>query len=58
MAKKSREPRNLSHDDLTTWGSDMVNWLADHAADLGSGVYLVRCTSAGFSESKMIIYLK
>ena len=33
MAKKSRDPDKISHDDLTTWGGDMVDWLADHAAD-------------------------
>jgi len=33
MAKKSRDPSKLSHDDLVTWSKDEVDWLADHAAD-------------------------
>jgi len=33
MAKKSRDPRDLSHDDLVTWSKDEVDWLGDHAAD-------------------------
>jgi len=33
MAKKIRNPYNLSHDDLVTWSKDEVDWLADHAGD-------------------------
>jgi hypothetical protein len=34
MAKKSRDPRDLSHDDLVTWSKDEIDWLADHAGEL------------------------
>jgi len=33
MAKKSRDPSKLSHDDLVTWSKDEVDWLNDHAGD-------------------------
>jgi len=34
MATKSRNPIHISHDDLTTWSSDLCIWLDDHAADV------------------------
>jgi len=33
MATKSRDPKNLSRDDLVTWSQDLCMFLVDHAGD-------------------------
>ena len=33
MARKSRDPRDLSRDDLVTWSQDLCMFLVDHAGD-------------------------
>ncbi len=34
MARKSRDPRDLSRDDLVTWSQDLCMFLVDHAGDI------------------------